>query len=424
MQPLAERMRPRKLADIVGQTHLLGEGKPLNQMVKAGSLRSMLFCGPPGCGKTTLAQALAREVGYPFVKMSAVDIGVKQIRDLTEKKAGLFASGENPKPLVLFLDEIHRFNKAQQDSLLGPIENGTLILIGATTENPAFAIQSALLSRVSVFYLKPLSNDDLLQLFDKAIQKDPIFQNKEVVLENADPLLRYAAGDARAFFNLLEILATNQRRIIINEDTISKVQPEKLLHYDKAGDMHYHLISAFIKSLRGSDPDAALYYLARMLVGGEDPVFIARRMVIFAAEDIGNANPMAVVFANSIFEAVRNIGMPEARILLSQCVTYLALAEKSNASYIAINRAIDYVKQHKEYPVPLHLRNASTDFLKSQGYGQGYKYPHDYHGFVNQNYFPDGMNPTSFYQPKNIGQESKFLAKLKSLWPNRLRIKK
>lgn len=415
MKTLAERMRPSRFEGYVGQEHLLGENGPIQKMLAAGQLSSMILWGPPGCGKTTLVEIIAKQLDRKFISMSAVEVGVKQVRELVDsaRKSDLFAS----KPPILFLDEIHRFNKAQQDSLLGPMEKNEIILIGATTENPSFSLNNALLSRLKVYTLLPLAPERLLDLLRKAIDKDFVLKQRQIHLEETDALIAYSGGDARVLLNLFEstVLFADEPVKITNR-LVREVAQERMPVYDRAGDSHYQIVSAFIKSIRGSDPDAGIYWLARMLHAGEDPIFIARRLLILASEDIGNANPMALMVANQTFQAVKEIGMPEARIILAQAVTYLASSEKSNASYLAITEALEFVKKTGDKPVPLHLRNASNSFLKEEGYGDGYRYPHDFPGgFISQKYFPDDLEHETFYYPKNIGMEEKISHRLREL---------
>ncbi|MNU17014.1 Replication-associated recombination protein A [compost metagenome] len=410
--PLAERMRPQRLEDYVGQEHLVGAGSVLRNMIDQKQPHSLIFWGPPGIGKTTLAQIIAHESGLPFFGLSAIESGVKEIRQIIDlsKKAG---------KALLFIDEIHRFNKAQQDSLLGAVERGYIVLIGATTENPSFEVISALLSRCQVYILKPFTVEDLKQLVQRAIEQDEIIAQMDIRIEEWEALLQLSGGDGRRMLNLFEIVVTalpEGTKIITNEKVQSIIQ-KKMALYDKTGEQHYDIISAFIKSMRGSDPNAAVYYLARMIEGGEDPKFIARRMVIFASEDIGNANPNALLLATSCFSAVEMIGYPECRIILSQAVTYLASSVKSNASYEAINMAQAIVRQTGDLSVPLHIRNAPTKLMKDIGYGDNYKYAHSFEGhFVNQEFLPEALAGTKIYDPGPNPSEDKLRAYLRQCW--------
>ncbi|WP_038031852.1 replication-associated recombination protein A [Thermonema rossianum] len=413
MPPLAERMRPKNLSDFVGQSHLIGEKGSLQKLIDCKLLPSMILWGPPGTGKTTLARLLANQCGLPFQSLSALEAGVKEIRQQIEQAARRGTT-------VLFIDEIHRFNKAQQDALLKAVEEGSIKLIGATTENPGFSVNNALLSRCQVYALSPLSEQDLLQIARRAIARDPLLQRHEVQLKETEALLRMAQGDARRLLNLLEQCIESLKEespIVITNEVVQSIAQQQVPLYDKNGEMHYGLISAFIKSMRGSDPNAALYYMARMLQGGEDPLFIARRMLIFASEDVGNANPQALILANSTLQAVQQTGMPEARIILAQCATYLASSPKSNASYVAINQAMQAASETAQLPVPLHLRNAPTHLMKSMGYGEGYEYPHDApNHFVKKHYLPDALRGRIFYRPGEQGKEKNILERLKALW--------
>lgn len=415
--PLAERIRPKTISDFVGQSHLLGEGKPIRLMIENDTLSSFILWGPPGSGKTTIARIIANQTQSEFFSLNAVSSGVKDVRHVIElaeqnKKIG--------KRTILFIDEIHRFNKAQQDALLHSIESGLLTLIGATTENPSFEVIPALRSRARVFVLNELSKDDLLNIIDYALQKDEFLSSLNIKSIDKDFLIYLSGGDARILLNILEasvIQEMNREEIILTKEIFENVVQRKNIVYDKAGEEHYNVISAFIKSIRGSDPDAALYWLARMLEGGEDPLFIARRLVILASEDIGNASPNALVLAEAAFSAVDKIGMPEARIILAQCVTYLASAPKSNASYLGIEKAIEEVRKNPVAQVPLHLRNAPTKLMKELGYGSEYKYAHDYQNhFVEENYLPEELAGRQFYIPTEQGQEKKIKEWLKSLW--------
>lgn len=408
--PLAERMRPRTIDQYIGQTHLIGEGAVLRKILDSGSIPSFILWGPPGVGKTTLANILAENMGRNFYALSAVNSGVKDVRDTIERagNAGIFGQ----KRPILFIDEIHRFSKSQQDSLLGAVEKGIVTLIGATTENPSFEVISALLSRCQIYVLKHLSIDDLKLIVDQAIQKDIVLSKRKIKVNSYDAMLRISGGDARKLLNILEIISDNfkaDEEIIIDDEIVQKIIQQNLSIYDKSGEMHYDLISAFIKSVRGSNPDAALYYMARMIEGGEDPLFICRRMLILAAEDIGLANPNALLLANACFQAVHQIGMPEARIIMSETVIYLSCCPKSNSSYVAIDDAIAEVKKSQNVPIPLHLRNAPTKLMKELGYGKDYKYAHDYESnYVNMQYLPDELNNKAFYNPGNNAQEIKY----------------
>ena len=420
-QPLAERVRPRTLDEMYGQEHLIGTDGPLRRFIDQGRLPSMIFWGPPGSGKTTLAEICAHSLDFRFDSLSAVDAGVKDVR-----KALDFATSSQRlegRQTLLFIDEIHRFNKAQQDSLLHAIEQGVVVLIGATTENPSFEVNAALMSRMQVYTLNPLENHDIEAVVKRALAGDPLIAPYEIIIDDWDFLLQFAGGDARRALNAIEAaLSLADISIIpvhLARDLLESALQKKLPVYDKKGDLHYDTVSAFIKSLRGSDPDAALFWLARMLEGGEDPKFIARRMVIFASEDIGNADPYAITLAVSVFHAVEMIGLPEARINLAQGVTYLAGCPKSNASYRAINDAQRFAGTHQDAPVPMHLRNAPTKLMKDSGYGEGYKYPHDYpEHFVAEEYMPEGLNPV-FYHPTEEGREKFIRERLERLWKGR-----
>ncbi len=419
--PLAERLRPKKLTDYISQSHLVGSNGALTQALKQGLIPSMIFWGPPGIGKTTLATIIATESERPFYTLSAISSGVKDVREVIEKAktgGGLFTT-KNP---ILFIDEIHRFSKSQQDSLLQAVEKGWVTLIGATTENPSFEVISALLSRCQVYTLKPFDTSDLEALLKRAIETDELLSKKNIKLLETEALLRLSGGDARKLLNIFELIVNSDSATnvtITNQLVLDKVQNNTIL-YDKTGDQHYDIISAFIKSIRGSDPNGAVYWLARMLEGGEDVKFIARRMLILASEDIGNANPTAMVLANSTFQSVSAIGMPESRIILSQCATYLACSPKSNAAYAAINQAIDVVKNTGNLAVPLDIRNAPTKLMKDLGYGESYKYAHNYDlNFVDQEFLPEGIENTRFYKPGNNPRENAQQEFLKQRWKDK-----
>ena len=413
MKPLAERLRPSTLADYIGQKHLVGEGAVLRQMIESGNLASFILWGPPGVGKTTLAQIIASQSNRSFYSLSAVSSSVKDVRDVIEtaEKTKLF----NPKAPILFIDEIHRFSKSQQDSLLAAVEKGTFVLIGATTENPSFEVISPLLSRCRIYVLKPLEEADLKFLIHKALTEDEYLKTKKVEFAEYDSLLLYSGGDARKLLSALELVLSTEEGDVIkvtNEMVKAKLQAN-LLAYDKQGEMHYDIISAFIKSIRGSDPDAALYWLARMIDGGEDPKFIARRLIISAAEDIGLANPNALLLANTCFDAVHKIGFPEARIILSEVTIYLATSAKSNSAYLAIGDALAEVQKSGNLPVPLDIRNAPTKLMKSLGYGKHYKYPHDYpNHYVEQQYLPDALKGRTFWIPQPNESENRIMSGL------------
>lgn len=421
MIPLAERLRPQTLADYIGQEHLIGEGAVLRNAIERKIIPSMIFWGPPGVGKTTLAFIIARELKRPFYTLSAVSSGVKEVREVIEK-ATRYAGElkEVPGSPVLFIDEIHRFSKSQQDSLLGAVEKGIVTLIGATTENPSFEVISALLSRCQVYVLKSLSKENLLALLDQALSKDSELKKKNIELKETEGLLRLSGGDARKLLNLLELVSTaeeNKDHIVITDAMVQSIAQEKIALYDKSGEQHYDIISAFIKSMRGSDPNAAIYWLARMIRGGEDPLFIARRMVILASEDIGNANPTALVIANACFEACSKIGYPESRIILSQAAAYLAASPKSNASYMAIEDALSLVDETGDLPVPLHLRNAPTKLMKQLDYGKAYKYAHSYEqNFVSEEFLPEKISGKKIYDPGNNARENEMRETLKKFW--------
>ncbi|MEI8185204.1 MAG: replication-associated recombination protein A [Chlorobiaceae bacterium] len=422
-QPLAERVRPRTLDDMAGQDHLVGQNGPLRKFLAGGQMPSMIFWGPPGSGKTTLAEICASSLNYRFEQLSAIDSGVKDVRKALENAEKSRRSGHRT---LLFIDEIHRFNKTQQDTLLHAIEQGLIVLIGATTENPSFEVNAALLSRMQVYILKPLSPHEIEAVIRRALKEDTHFRDLSIEIADLEFLLQFSGGDARKALNAVEtalsLLPKGLSPMVLNREVLSRALQHSAPVYDKGGDNHYDIISAFIKSMRGSDPDAALFWLARMLEGGEDPRFIARRMVIFASEDIGNADPYAITLAVSVFHAVEIIGMPEVRINLGQAVTYLASAPKSNASYQGINEAMSEAKSMHELRVPLHLRNAPTKLMKAEGYGSGYQYPHGYPGhFVQQQYFPDGVQPKAYYRPGNEGREKYIRERLEFLWNERYR---
>lgn len=420
LPPLPERMRPHDLDGYVGQKHLIGEGCILRNMIETGNLSSFILWGPPGVGKTTLSRIVATSLQREFYTLSAVSSGVKDVRDVIDRARSnsLFAGGVAP---VLFIDEIHRFNKSQQDALLGAVEDGTIILIGATTENPSFEVITPLLSRCQVFVLKSLQKSDLQELLDRAITKDEILKYRDIEVRETDALFRYSAGDARKLLNILEIVTgyfKDSSKVIIDNKTVTSCLQENTAIYDKGGEMHYDVISAFIKSVRGSDPNAAVYYLARMLDGGEDPLFIARRLCILAAEDVGLANPNALLLANSTFQIVHSIGMPEARIPLAECTIYLASSAKSNSAYLAINEALAVAKETQMAAVPLYLRNAPTKLMEELGYADGYRYAHDYPGhFVELEFMPEELKGRKFYEPADNRQEDTLRARLEGLWP-------
>ena len=415
--PLAERMRPKTLDDYVGQIHLVGKGAILRLAIETEMLPSLILWGPPGVGKTTLALIISNQLNRPFFSLSAINSGVKDIREVIEKASILKEENENLP--VLFIDEIHRFSKSQQDSLLGAVERGLVTLIGATTENPSFEVISALLSRSQVYILQNLSEEDLLELLNKAIKEDSYLRDRKINIKEHEALLRLSGGDARKLLNVLELVvnAAGKQDISITNELVMKHVQQNMAIYDKAGEQHYDIISAFIKSIRGSDPNAAVYWLARMIAGGEDPSFIARRLLILASEDIGNANPNALLLANTCFQAVNVIGWPESRIILSQTVTYLASSPKSNASYEAISKAQELVASTGDQSVPLHLRNAPTKFMKNIGYGKEYEYSHAYKdNFTAQEYLPDNLSGTLLYDPGNNAAEEKLRERLKTLW--------
>ena len=431
MLPLAERLRPKTLNEYIGQKHLVGEGAILRQMIERGNLSSFILWGPPGVGKTTLARIIAHQLERPFYTLSAVTSGVKEVREVIEKakryatmNSGLFGSQESgfgtqstdSRRAILFIDEIHRFSKSQQDSLLGAVEEGTITLIGATTENPSFEVITPLLSRCQVYVLKHLEKADLLELLDHALTKDEHLRSLNIELRETESILRYSGGDARKLLNIIE-LVTNAGVNILDNETVTKQLQQNPVAYDKDGELHYDIISAFIKSIRGSDPDAALYWLARMVAAGEDPKFIARRLVISASEDIGLANPNAMLVANACFDTLQKIGWPEGRIPLAMATVYLATYQKSNSAYLAINQALALVEKTGNLPVPLHLRNAPTKLMDELGYGEGYQYAHDFpNNFVKQQFMPDALQETQLWQPQGSPQEQKMAEWMKYLW--------
>lgn len=421
-EPLAERMRPRSLDDYVGQKHLVGEGAILRKMIDAGRISSFILWGPPGVGKTTLAQIIAHTLKVPFYTLSAVTSGVKDVREVIERaKNNRFFDSASP---ILFIDEIHRFSKSQQDSLLGAVEKGIVTLIGATTENPSFEVIRPLLSRCQLYVLKPLGKDDLQGLLERAIHKDVVLKEKDITLKETSAMLRYSGGDARKLLNILELIVNSfsSDEIIITDEVVERELQQNPLAYDKQGEMHYDIISAFIKSIRGSDPDAALYWMPRMIEGGEDPQFIARRVVISASEDIGLANPNALLLANAAFDTVMKIGWPEARIALAEAVVYLATSPKSNSAYLGINAAIARVRETGNLPVPLHIRNAPTQLMAELGYHDGYKYPHDYPGhFTSQQYLPSEIQNERFWHAQHSPNEEKLYNWMVTCWGDRFK---
>lgn len=418
--PLAERLRPSSVDDYIGQRHLMGEGAVVRRMIDSGRIASFILWGPPGVGKTTLARIIAATVKAPFYTLSAVNSGVKDVREVLERcKADSRSMFTASRP-ILFIDEIHRFNKSQQDSLLAAVENGTVTLIGATTENPSFEVIRPLLSRAQVYTLNPLTDEELQQLLDRATTHDEILRRHGVEVKSTSALFRFAAGDARKLLNILDLLlqaTPDGKPVVIDDNIVTESLQRNPAAYDKNGELHYDIISAFIKSMRGSDPDAAVYWLARMIEGGEEPEFIARRMVIFAAEDIGLANPNALLMANTCFDVIHKIGWPEGRIPLSECAIYLATSVKSNSAYMAIDAALQYVRNTGNLPVPLHLRNAPTKLMADMGYGHNYKYPHSYPGnFVKENYMPEGIEPPTFWTPGVNSAEEKLRAMQQIRW--------
>jgi putative ATPase len=414
MTPLAERIRPTTLDELIGQQHLTGKGSILRTAIEHGKIPSMILWGPPGTGKTTIAHIIANTLKGSFFQLSAISSGVKEVREVIEE-------AKSKTNCILFIDEIHRFNKGQQDALLGAVEKGIITLIGATTENPSFEVNSALLSRCQVYVLKPLNEKDLIQLLHHAIRKDETLHKKVIELKETEALINISGGDARKLLNLLELVADAKGdKVDITDETVMDVAQKRIALYDKKGEQHYDIISAFIKSMRGSDPNAAVYWLARMIEGGEDVKFIARRMVILASEDIGNANPTALVMANATFEAVNKIGYPESSLILSQCAIYLASSAKSNSATAAIGDAMSAVKEHGDLPVPLHIRNAPTRLMKNLGYGKDYQYSHSYEGnFSNQEYLPQEISGTKFYDPAKNAREEELRKFLKNLWKDK-----
>lgn len=416
MTPLAERIRPRTLDELAGQQHLTGKGSILRTAIEHGRIPSMILWGPPGTGKTTIANIIAHTLNVPFYTLSAISSGVKEVREVIEQ-------AKTKPDAILFIDEIHRFNKGQQDALLGAVEKGTITLIGATTENPSFEVNSALLSRCQVYVLKSLDEKDLVELLQTAISKDELLNKKKIELKETTALINISGGDARKLLNLLELVAETAGKpggLVITDKVVMDVAQKRIAVYDKSGEQHYDIISAFIKSIRGSDPNAAVYWLARMIEGGEDVKFIARRLLILASEDIGNANPTALVMANATFEAVNKIGYPESNLILSQCAIYLASSAKSNSATVAIGEAMAAVKKHGDLPVPLHIRNAPTKLMKNLGYGKNYEYSHSYeNNFSPQEYLPKEISGTSFYEPGKNAREEELKKFLKSLWKDK-----
>ena len=419
-QPLAERLRPTTLKDYIGQKHLVGEGAVLRKMLDSGNLSSIILWGPPGVGKTTLAKIIANSLNRPFYILSAINSGVKDVREVIDKaRSNRFFTAPNP---ILFIDEIHRFSKAQQDSLLGAVEQGLVTLIGATTENPSFEVISPLLSRCQVYILKSLEKEDLITLLNHALASDYEISQRKIVVQENEALLRFSGGDARKLLNVLEIVlnAVTSDDVVITNELVTNQLQANLALYDKNGEMHYDIISAFIKSIRGGDPDGAVYYLARMIEGGEDVKFIARRLLILSSEDVGLANPNAFLIAQNTFDAVHKIGMPESRIILSECTIYLATSPKSNSAYEAIDAALAEVHESGHLPIPLHLRNAPTKLMKDLGYGKEYKYAHSYEGnFVDQEFLPEKIRDKRFYTPQNNASEQKILERLRMWWKKR-----
>lgn len=421
--PLAERLRPQRIDEYIGQSHLVGKGGVFRRFIETKSVPSFILWGPPGVGKTTLARIVATELERPFYTLSAVTSGVKEVREVIEAaKRQQFFNSATP---LLFIDEIHRFNKSQQDSLLGAVEKGEIVLIGATTENPSFEVITPLLSRCQVYTLKPMDDNQLAELLERALTTDEELKKREITVNQTEALFRFAGGDARKLLNILDILTSaSEGAITIDNETVTNALQQNIALYDKDGEQHYDTISAFIKSVRGSDPNAAIYYLARMLAGGEEPRFIARRLVILASEDIGLANPNALLLANACFDTVHKIGMPEARITLAETTIYLATSPKSNSAYMAINEALAFVSKDTTLrPVPLHLRNAVTGLMKSEGYGKDYKYAHDFEGgFVEQEFMPDTLKGKTFYHPNTTNQtEQKIAARIEELWKDKYR---
>ena len=419
-EPLAERMRPRTLDDYIGQKHLVGKDAVLRKMIESGHISSFILWGPPGVGKTTLAQIIAKRLDTPFYTLSAVSSGVKDVREVIERaQKGRFFNETSP---ILFIDEIHRFSKSQQDSLLGAVEKGVVTLIGATTENPSFEVIRPLLSRCQLYVLKSLEKEDLVMLLERALERDVYLKERNIRLEENGAILRYSGGDARKLLNILELVvdASATAEVVVTDEMVENTLQQNPLAYDKDGEMHYDIISAFIKSIRGSDPDAALYWMARMIEGGEDPQFIARRLVISAAEDIGLANPNALLLANAAFDTVMKIGWPEGRIPLAECAVYLATSPKSNSAYLAIDKALALVRQTGNQPVPLHLRNAPTKLMKDLGYSDGYKYPHDFTGhFTPQQYLPDALVGERIWQGQHSPSEEKLYERMVNYWGKR-----